>query len=952
MKKNIIKILVTFILIVGALFTHDALATTPTKQSFTFTGALQTFTVPADVKAVWVAMSGGGGGGGGCANGCNTGGGNGGGGGTNIKLLFVNPGDTLNVIVGKGGGGGGANSHNEGTGAGGGGGGASAVHLNNKFKIIAGGGGGGGGAHNKDDDSDNTYGYGGNGGTNGGGGGGGGGGVDWGLEDEDVGGNGGSGGFGGGGGGGGGIKSGTGGSGGLGSGIIYAGKPGIAPVGLYIGKSGGNGSGGALGGNNLGNPNTRHGGNGGISSTGSGFQQDNSVVVPSSRGGAGGIHDDNGYRYNNGSGCGYKSSCSGDNGFVDIYYSLSDPCPDNKQIRDFSGSCFTPAPSSSCASLKLVWSLLTNSCVNPLSVQTDDADNITQTTAILRGWGGLNNSTYPPGCTSLIGYSTTTGQVCNSENSITPAGSPSKMTAYFRYSKVTIPPIFCNDIYGINMVSTKDINLGTANSSSFYQYISNLSPDTIYYYCAIISNKDNIAYGGSSIVRKFHTSPLDTTIKTNNATRITSTSAVLNGSYSSVKNVKTYFKYKEDTIVLSSNPVKESILKTLINTALAFDDAPQPWKKVGEQNHTIGNRSNLYGNINFSLTGLKPSTRYLFMAVADDSKIFNGSTFNFTTSPSGEDGGRDEGDGRDGRGSCPTGWTGTYPDYCIPPGGGSCPTGWTGTYPNCIAPGGGTCPIGWTGTYPNCINPVSCTLPEVYSPSTNSCVTPPVCTPPKVLEEDKNKCITPPTPSFCEQNLNDASCLPGPGWTWNPNNGTWNGGNWNGGTWTGGNWNGGVWSGGVWSGGVWSGSGGIWSGGTWSNGVWTGGSWTGKLIIGQIATPPVDAVVHWQEGIEHVFVRQIVANNDFAKLYGYEAGTDLQTFAWNLADQFARAFGYISNSGREIRVSQPDVAAYQLQLIGNKLTVYEYYYNKIVDIRNVTTVFKNASGYEYYFKKP
>lgn len=120
--------------------------------------------------------------------------------------------------------------------------------------------------------------------------------------------------------------------------------------------------------------------------------------------------------------------------------------------------------------------------------------------------------------------------------------------------------------------------------------------------------------------------------------------------------------------------------------------------------------------------------------------------------------------------------------------------------------------------------------------------------------------------------------------------------------------------------------------------------------LGQTVTPPNNAVVRFEEGIETVFVRQIIADKTFAKMYGYQDGNDIQTFAWNLADQFARSFGYVNSGGREIRVSKPDVAAYQLQLIGSKLTVYEYYYNKIVDVRNMTTVFKNASGYKYTSK--
>ena len=142
--------------------------------------------------------------------------------------------------------------------------------------------------------------------------------------------------------------------------------------------------------------------------------------------------------------------------------------------------------------------------------------------------------------------------------------------------------------------------------------------------------------------------------------------------------------------------------------------------------------------------------------------------------------------------------------------------------------------------------------------------------------------------------------------------------------------------------------------GTWTNGRGTGsagtGTWT-SLVLGQTATPPNDAIVRYHEGIETVFIRQIIKNPIFTQKYGYKAGMNLQIFAGDLADQFARAFGYVNVNGKEIRAGPPDIAAYQLQLVGNKLTVYEYYDNKIVDVRNTTATFKNASGYEYYFKK-
>jgi hypothetical protein len=109
--------------------------------------------------------------------------------------------------------------------------------------------------------------------------------------------------------------------------------------------------------------------------------------------------------------------------------------------------------------------------------------------------------------------------------------------------------------------------------------------------------------------------------------------------------------------------------------------------------------------------------------------------------------------------------------------------------------------------------------------------------------------------------------------------------------------------------------------------------------------------VHYREGIETVLARQIIADKELAKKYGYEEKNNLQTFAWYLADQLARMFGYVNQNGREIRVSLPDIAAYQLQLVGNRLTIYEYYNGVVVNIQNTTTIFKNASGYEYYFKK-
>ncbi|MEI7765412.1 MAG: hypothetical protein WCI93_02380 [bacterium] len=147
-----------------------------------------------------------------------------------------------------------------------------------------------------------------------------------------------------------------------------------------------------------------------------------------------------------------------------------------------------------------------------------------------------------------------------------------------------------------------------------------------------------------------------------------------------------------------------------------------------------------------------------------------------------------------------------------------------------------------------------------------------------------------------------------------------------------------------------SGTGGGTSGGT-SNGSSSGTTNPSNLKLGDTATAPFDATVHYHEGIETVFARQIVANTQLAKLYGYQDGADLQSFAWNLADLFARTFGYVNSSGNEIRVSIPDIAAYQLYMNNGILTVYEYYDSKIVNIQKMTDVLRNKYDYEYYFKK-
>lgn len=440
----------------------------------------------------------------------------------------------------------------------------------------------------------------------------------------------------------------------------------------------------------------------------------------------------------------------------------------------------------------------TKTSISDLFVFTNPATNITYTTATLNGVGGdlFANPTLP-------------------------------ITAYFRYSIQHIPPIFCNDIYGTKMKSTKDIYLNITNSKSFSTTIQGLIPDTTYYYCAIISNKENIAYGGASIVKTFHTNPITTNVNTNNPTNIKSNSAVLNGYYSSRENITTYFEYKKYS---ENNTVTE-------------------WSKTPTRNYNLTGQPNVFGNTSANITNLSSYTRYQYRIVAEtksgnETKKFYGSIVSFTTNV--KDGDNTNND----KPICDAPFVFDYDlRLCIDKSDDG---------------NGGN----------------SCTYPDYYSSTMNRCVTPPYCAPGEVLDKSRNLCV------LSSSGRGDGS---------DSNNADENG-----------------------------------------------------RYEGQILTPPVDAVVRFQEGIEHVFVRQIMAN---AEKYGYKQGDNLREFAWSLADMFARIFGYINDSRKEIRVSAPDVAAYELRLGNGKLTVYEYYLDRIIDIRNITTIFKNASGYEYYFIK-
>ena len=141
------------------------------------------------------------------------------------------------------------------------------------------------------------------------------------------------------------------------------------------------------------------------------------------------------------------------------------------------------------------------------------------------------------------------------------------------------------------------------------------------------------------------------------------------------------------------------------------------------------------------------------------------------------------------------------------------------------------------------------------------------------------------------------------------------------------------------------------NGGNSSSNNGNNGGMTPPPKIGSIANPLSDAIVHYHEGVETVFTRQIMHYPGFAKLYGYVDGANLQNFADTLSHTFAQIFGYYAGGGREIRVTVPDMAAYEFGLKDGMLAVYEYYDNQLTGVSVVTGKLKNAFEYEYYYTK-
>lgn len=589
--------------------------------------------------------------------------------------------------------------------------------------------------------------------------------------------------------------------------------------------------------------------------------------------------------------------------------------------------------------------------------------------------------------------------------SLNPGGTDS--AAYFRYSTIapgSVSPIFCNDIYGSNMIGTNEVKTGAVDHDViFTTSIGNLTPNTTYYYCAVGSNNAGIAYSKNTV--KSFTTKLSSfstiSITTKPALVVDGTSAWLNGSYNVKVYTDTWFEYrkintpKNNINSLTTNPISQLIefikLAFGANKAMAaantnvVQSTLVGWSdKMDQENHGSGTT----GDISYLLTGLSPSATYEFRAVIEasaDSIPTYGDTLTFTTKAATTvDPGVVPGTGNTdpcaqsgamsatatsidvncngangnlvGGGSTLPDLTASIasPDTALP----GIPVTLSSTIKNqgktstlksfynffqvSTVPRSDATPTPTPGVTPIINVPVLNTpaasflenifkTKEVYAAAstTNSTVDTTLINLPATLMSALGAGSSNPTmATYTFSNIGTyyiRACADKTGPVdvglikesyENNNCGPWR----------------------------------TIAVANATNNVPPPAS-SSTLTLGETATPPVDATVHYHEGIETVFQRQIVGNSTLAKAYGYQDGADIQTFAWNLADLLAKEFGYVSPSGKEIRVSLPDIAAYQLEYKNGVLTVYEYYNLKIVNIESTTTSLRNKYDYEYYFVK-
>ncbi len=141
------------------------------------------------------------------------------------------------------------------------------------------------------------------------------------------------------------------------------------------------------------------------------------------------------------------------------------------------------------------------------------------------GFGSASQFTTPLPPTASTSAAT---PLTNTTATLNGSGNPNAAatTGWFRYS--TTSPGTCNDTFGSRApVGSGGSSLGSSTSPvSYTQNITSLSPNTTYFYCAIVQSTEGTAFG--SIVS--FTTPTAPSLTTSAATSVTSSAATLNGS--------------------------------------------------------------------------------------------------------------------------------------------------------------------------------------------------------------------------------------------------------------------------------------------------------------------------------------------------------------------------------------------------------------------------------------
>ena len=193
---------------------------------------------------------------------------------------------------------------------------------------------------------------------------------------------------------------------------------------------------------------------------------------------------------------------------------------------------------------------------------------------------------------------------------VNPNDSPT--TAWFRYS--TTDPGTCDDNFGTRLPASGGLSLGSGSSEVSYSYpISGLTPQEVYYFCAIAENSNGTAYGS---ILSFTTPPA-LTVTTIAAAQVTYTTATLNSFVNPYSSPTTaWFRYSTD------NPV------------ICYDSDDFGTRVPASGGVSLGAGSSDV-SYSYPISGLTSGEIYYFCVIAENSngKAY-GSILSFITSPS------------------------------------------------------------------------------------------------------------------------------------------------------------------------------------------------------------------------------------------------------------------------------------------------------------------------------